>query len=64
MAVAVAVGFAAAACGGGETPEPEPSAPAEHVDPTSDNVITGPINRAKQTADDAEERYQELEADR
>ena len=58
--VVIVVALRAGACGA-DTAEPEPSAPAENIDPASDNVITGPINKARDTADDAEDRYQQLE---
>jgi len=49
---ALAGAAALSACGGSSPPPPAaPAAPAAAVDPSSDNAVTGPINRARQAAD-------------
>lgn len=52
--------------GGGDKPAaPEvstvPAPPAANIDPNADGVLTGPINRARNTAGDAERRSRELD---
>ncbi len=67
-AVVVAALAAAAllsACGGGgggatQTPA-APAEPAAAVDPSSDNVITGPVNKAKETAEAQEAHDRAIE---
>ena len=58
VALALAV---AGACGGGGEDSPPPAAPGANVDPGAGGVVGGSINRAKDVADDAESRDQELE---
>ncbi|MGI8684068.1 MAG: hypothetical protein ACR2MO_03030 [Acidimicrobiales bacterium] len=47
------------ACGG-EAAE-QPAAPAAAVDPSSDNVVTGPVNQARETAEAQEAHDRRLE---
>lgn len=56
----VTLALALGACSAGES-DAEPATPGGNVDPTSDNVITDPINRARSTADDAEDHYEQYE---
>jgi hypothetical protein len=57
--------LAAGACGGGggddSTSSTKPTEPAANVDRGADGVITGPINRTKQVADDADARANQLD---
>ena len=49
------------ACGGSSGGKPAAGAdPAAAIDPSSDNTITGPVNRARAVADDAEARDRQL----
>lgn len=61
----VAAGLTGSACGGGGgddggTP-PAPAAPGADVDPGADGVVGGSINKAKDVADDASSREDQLE---
>lgn len=56
----LAAGLAVGGCGGSDDSQP-PASPGANVDPTSDNVITDPINRAKRTAEQQEERDQQID---
>ncbi len=65
LAAVAAVGTALGACGstgGGASPSPSTTqqAPGANVDPNSNNVITGPVNKAKSTVDQQNQQlYQE-----
>jgi hypothetical protein len=48
------------ACGGGGGTD-APAAPAAAVDPSSDNVVTGPVNRAKEAAEAQEAHDRAIE---
>lgn len=49
------------ACGGGTTRQPTSGEPAAAIDPSSNNSITGPINKARAVSDDAEARDRRIE---
>ena len=57
------VGAAAlSSCGGSSPAAPSaPAAPAAAVDPSSDNAVTGPINKAREAADAQEAHDRALE---
>jgi hypothetical protein len=65
---AVLITGAAGACGGGggggsgtaQTPA-APAAPAAAIDPSSNNVITGPINRARTVAEQQDGQTRQLD---
>lgn len=57
----VVVLMLAGACGGGGDAGDRPATPGANVDPNSGNVITDPINKAKDAADDAEARDAQIE---
>mgnify|MGYP005815187779 CR=1 FL=1 len=61
---AVAALLLAGACGSGGGDDPAvraPAAPGASVEPSSNNVITGPINQAKRVAGQQEQHDQQLE---
>ncbi len=66
LAAGVAALLLAGGCGGGGGDDPAvkappPPAPGANVDPSSNNVITGPINQAKKVAGQQEQRDRELD---
>ncbi|HET7488971.1 MAG TPA: hypothetical protein VFJ85_13660 [Acidimicrobiales bacterium] len=62
-ALALAAAFSAllAACGGGGGSSAPAAPPGANVDPNSGNVITGPINKAKDVAGEQESHDQSEE---
>ncbi len=64
-AAALAGAVVLGGCGDDKPAAPEastvPAPPAANIDPNADGVITGPINRARRTAGDAERRSQEVD---
>ena len=65
IVVAVASIALLGACGGGSGSDggstPAPASPGANVDPNAHGVVGGPINRAKDVAEDAESRDAQVE---
>lgn len=62
LAVALVGAASLGACGGGGSGTGRtPAAPAASIDPSSDNVITGPVNRARAAADAQEAHDRQVE---
>ncbi|HEX2701674.1 MAG TPA: hypothetical protein VHM89_15845 [Acidimicrobiales bacterium] len=49
------------ACGGGGASGGSPAAPAAAIDPSSDNAVTGPVNRARAAADAQEAHDRQID---